>query len=53
MTKYVYIVEQIIVVEANSKEEAEGLLPAYPTGYEGQAHYVREEIVELLSEEEE
>jgi hypothetical protein len=26
-------------------------LPMYPTGYEGQAHYVREETVELLREE--
>jgi hypothetical protein len=52
MTTYVYLVEQIIAVEANSKEEAEGLLPMYPTGYEGQAHYVRDETVELLREEE-
>jgi hypothetical protein len=50
MTTYVYLVEQIIAVEANSKEEAEGLLPMYPTRYEGQAHYVREETVELLRE---
>jgi hypothetical protein len=53
MTTYVYLVEQIIAVEANSKEEAEGLLPMYPTGFERQAHYVREETVELLREEEE
>lgn len=52
MTTYVYLIEQIIAVKANSKEEAEGLLPAYPTGYENQAHYVTEEIVELLREEE-
>jgi len=51
MTTYVYLIEQIIEVKANSKEEAEGLLPIYPTGYEGQVHYVREEIVELLREE--
>ena len=51
MTTYVYLIEQIIAVKANSKEEAEGLLPAYPTGYESQAHYVTEEIVELLREE--
>jgi hypothetical protein len=52
MTIYVYLVEQIIAVKASSKEEAEGLLPMYPTGYEGQAHYVTEEVVELLREEE-
>jgi hypothetical protein len=52
MNTYVYSVEQIISVRANSKEEAEGLLPIYPTGFEGQAHYVREETVELLREEE-
>jgi len=49
---YVYLVEQIITVKATSKEEAQELLPIYPTGYEGQAHYVREETVELLREEE-
>jgi hypothetical protein len=49
---YVYSVEQIISIKANSKEEAEGLLPMYPTGFEGQAHYVRDETVELLREEE-
>jgi hypothetical protein len=53
MTTYVYLVEQVIAIKASSKEEAEGLLPMYPTGFEGQAHYVREETVELLREEEE
>jgi hypothetical protein len=53
MNTYTYTVEQIIEIKANSKEEAEGLLPMYPTGYEGKAHYVREETVELLREEEE
>ena len=52
MTTYVYLVEQIISVKADSKEKAEGLLPLYPTGFEGQAYYVREETVELLREEE-
>jgi hypothetical protein len=47
MTTYVYWVEQLIEVTANSKEEAEGLLPMYPTGYEGQEHFVKEETVEL------
>ena len=52
VTIYVYSVEQIISIKANSEQEAEGLLPMYPTGFEGQAHYVREETVELLREEE-
>jgi hypothetical protein len=52
MTTYVYLVEQVIAIKASSKEEAEGLLPMYPTGFAGQAHYVREETVELLREEE-
>lgn len=52
MKTYVYLVEQIITIKANSKEEAEGLLPIYPTGFEDQAYYVREETVELLREEE-
>jgi hypothetical protein len=52
MTTYVYLVEQIISVKANSKEEAERLLPLYPTGFADQAHYVQEETVELLREEE-
>ena len=52
MATYVYLVEQIISVKAGSKEEAEGLLPIYPKGFEGQAYYVREETVELLREEE-
>ena len=52
MNTYVYLVEQTIAIKAGSKEEAEGLLPMYPTGFEGQAYYVREETVELLREEE-
>jgi phage-related baseplate assembly protein len=52
MNTYTYSVEQIIEIKANSPEEAEGLLPMYPLGYEGQAHYVTEETVELLSERE-
>ena len=52
MKTYVFLVEQVIEIKANSKEEAERLLPIYPTGYEGQAHYVQEETVELLREEE-
>jgi hypothetical protein len=52
MNTYVYLVEQVIAIKANSKEEAEGLLPLYPTGVEDQAYYVRDETVELLREEE-
>lgn len=52
MKTYTYQVEQLIEVKANSREEAERLLPIYPTGYEGQAHYVKEETVDLLKEEE-
>jgi len=52
VTTYVYLVEQIISVKANSREEADRLLPVYPIGSEGKAHYVREETVELLREEE-
>ena len=51
MKTYVYLVEQVIAIKANSPEEAEGLLPMYPTGFEGQAHYVRDKTVELLREE--
>ena len=51
MKTYVYLVEQIIAVKANSKEEAEDSLPTYPTGYTGQNYYVEEETVELLREE--
>jgi hypothetical protein len=50
MDTYTYLVEQTIEVKANSKEEAEFLLPMYPTGYKGQAYYVRQETVELLRE---
>jgi hypothetical protein len=48
MTTYVYLVEQIISVKADSPQEAESLLPMYPTG---QSHYMREETIELLREE--
>jgi len=52
MNTYTYTVDQIIEIKANSAEEAEGLLPMYPLGYEGQAHYVTEETVELVRVEE-
>jgi hypothetical protein len=52
MTTYVYLVEQIIAVKANSKDEADSMLPVYPSGFEGQTYYVRDENIELLREEE-
>jgi hypothetical protein len=51
MKRYIYQVEQVIEVSANSEEEARELLPLYPSGYEGQAYYVSDETVELLLEE--
>jgi hypothetical protein len=48
---YIFNVEQIIEVKANSEEEARELLPLYETGFEGQAYYVSDETVELLREE--
>jgi hypothetical protein len=51
MKTYVYLVEQIISVKANSKEEAEDSLPIYPTGQDRKAYFVEEETVELLREE--
>ena len=51
MKTYTYLVEQTIIVKANSKEEAERLLPVYPITRES-AHYVSEETIELLREEE-
>ncbi len=52
MNTYTYTVDQIIEIKANSAEEAEGLLPMYPLGSEGQSHYVTEETVELVRVEE-
>jgi hypothetical protein len=51
MITYVYLVETIIAVKANSKKEAEDLLPVYPTGLDGEAYYIRDENIELLREE--
>lgn len=48
MKTYVYSVEQIIKIKANSKEEAQDLLPVYPTDF--RLCYVAEETVELLRE---
>jgi hypothetical protein len=50
MKTYVFSVEQVIEVNASSKEEAQELLPLYPTGFEGQAYYVSDESVELIRE---
>ena len=48
MNTYRFSVQQVIEVKANSVEEAEGSLPIYPSGFEGQAYYVTDESVELL-----
>jgi hypothetical protein len=52
MKTYVFNIEQIISIEANSLEEAEDLLPIYSTGFNGdnKKWYVEEETVELLKE---
>ena len=52
MKVFIYSIEQVIEVKANSAEEAKELLPTYPTGFEGQAYYVSNETVELLRESE-
>ena len=50
MKRYTFSVEQIIRVLANSEEEARELLPMYPSGFDGQSYYVKEEIIELVNE---
>ena len=50
MKRYTFSVEQIIRVTANSEKEARDLLPMYPSGFEGQAYYVKEETIELVNE---
>lgn len=52
MKTYTFTVEQVIEVRASSREEAEDLLPVYPSGFEGQAYYVTDETVELAKESE-
>ena len=52
MKVYIYTVVQTIEVSANSEEEARDLLPIYPSGFDGQAYYVTEETVDLISERE-
>ena len=47
MKTYIFNVEQMIEIKANSLEEAKDSLPVYETGFEGQKYYVREETVEL------
>jgi len=51
MKTYVFSVEQVIEVKASSEEEAQELLPLYPSGFEGQPYYVSDETVELIREE--
>ncbi len=48
MSTYVFNVEQVIEIKADSLEEAQDFLPTYPTleGYRN--HYVREETIELV-----
>ena len=48
MQTYVFNVEQVIEVKAESLSEAQSKLPLYPTGFEGQSYYVREETVEEI-----
>ena len=48
---YIFEVNQIIEVTADSYEEATERLPLYPSGFEGQAYYVSDETVELIREE--
>lgn len=50
MKTYIFQVEQVIEVKANSEEEASALLPLYASGFEGQAYYVSDETVELIRE---
>ena len=47
MNTYIFNVEQVIEVKADSLEEAQDSLPVYETGFEGQKYYVREETIEL------
>lgn len=47
MNTYIFNIEQVIEVKANSLEEAEESLPVYETGFEGQKYDVIEETVEL------
>ena len=52
METYVFKVEQIIEVKANSKEEAQEKLPTYPTFYSGAEWECVDETLELLYKEE-
>jgi hypothetical protein len=52
MKTYIFNVEQVIEVKADSLEEAQDSLPVYETGFEGQKYYVKEETIELLKKEE-
>jgi hypothetical protein len=52
METYVFKVEQIIEVKANSKEEAQEKLPTYPTFWSGAEWECVDETLELLHTEE-
>lgn len=51
MKTYVFRMEQVIEVKANSKEEAQEKLPIYPTTW-GQEWECVDEALELLYKEE-
>ena len=48
MRSYLYIIEAIVTVEANTEEEARELLPKLPAG---SSYVVNEELSNLLREE--
>jgi hypothetical protein len=48
MNSYLYIIEAIVTVEANTEEEALELLPKLPAG---SSYIVNEELSNLLTEE--
>ena len=51
MKVFTYSVEQVIEVRANSRDEADDLLPSYPASQEGDDTYsLIDESVELISE---
>ena len=50
MKTYIFNVEQVIEIKADSLEEARDLLPVYPYSPGDRNHYVKEETVELIKE---
>lgn len=51
MKVYLFEVTQLIEVKAKDYEEAVNSLPLYPSGFEGQKYYVKEELIELQDRE--